>query len=86
MNLYETFDVWRRVSETELVRYRCFKAVSSGRYSVQSSDHYHMPWPKQDAYLDRQYLELLAEQAPDERSGSFDSLEEAINAHDRDFE
>jgi hypothetical protein len=46
-----------------------------------------VPWdPKQVADLDRQYLELLAEQAPDERSGSFDSLEAAIAAHDRDFD
>jgi hypothetical protein len=86
MNLYEAFDIWRKVSETEIRRYRCFKAVSSQRYSVQSADFYHMPLDqKQVADLDRQYLELFAEQAPDKRSGSFDSLEAAIAAHDRDF-
>jgi hypothetical protein len=86
MNLYEAYDVWRRVSETEIMRYRCFKAVSSQRYSIQSADFYRLPLdPKQIADLDRQYLELFAEQSPDKRSGSFDSLEAAIAAHDRDF-
>jgi hypothetical protein len=84
--LYEAIDVWRRMSDARIARYRCFKNVSSGRYSVQSTDFYQMPFdPKQAANLDRQCAELIAEQAPDERSGSFESIEAAIEAHDRDF-
>jgi hypothetical protein len=45
-----------------------------------------MPFqPKQAANLDRQSAELIAEQSPDERAGSFESIEAAIEAHDRDF-
>jgi hypothetical protein len=40
---------------------------------------------KQAADLERQWVELMAEQAPDERVGSFESIEAAIEAHDRDF-
>jgi hypothetical protein len=86
MPLYEAIDVWRRLSPTRVTRYRCFRNVSSGRYSVQSADFYQMPLDsKQAADLERQYLELMAEQAPDERASSFESIEAAIEAHDRDF-
>lgn len=45
-----------------------------------------MPFDAQQAdRLERQYVELIAEQAPDERAGSFESIEAAIQAHDRDF-
>lgn len=86
MRLYRTVDVWRRVSESSIVRYRCFEEVSSRQFSVQSADFYRLPLDlKQVANLDKQYLELLAEQAPDERAGAFGSLEAAIEAHDKDF-
>jgi hypothetical protein len=42
--------------------------------------------PAQTANLEKQFLELLAEQAPDERAeAEFGSLAEAIAAHDRQF-
>jgi hypothetical protein len=84
--LYQAVDVWKRLSETEFVRYRCFKNIATNRYAVQSADFYRLPLdPDQIADLDRQYLELLIEQAPDERSGSFDSIIEAIRAHEAEF-
>ncbi len=86
MQLFEAIDVWRRISETRLVRYRCFRELSSGRYSVQSADFYRVPLDSELAIeSDKQYIELLAEQAPAERSHLFDSLEAAIKAHDDEF-
>src|SRR5260221_5180133 len=87
VNLYEAMDVRKRISKTELVRYRCFRNVGTNKYSVQSADFYRLPLdPMHAANLERQYLELLTEQAADERAeGSFDSLAEAIEAHDREF-
>lgn len=83
--LYEAITVWRRLSPERVVRYRCFREVSTGRYSVQSADFYKMPFAsKQAADMEQQFLELLAEQAPHERGG-FESIEAAIQAHDRDF-
>jgi hypothetical protein len=35
--------------------------------------------------LERQHAELFAEQNPDEKAGSFESLDAAIEAHDKDF-
>jgi hypothetical protein len=86
MPLYQSVDVWKRISKTRAVRYRCFRDLSSGRFSVQSADFYGIPLdPKQAADLEKQYVELFAEQDPDERAGSFDSLEAAVEAHDKDF-
>jgi hypothetical protein len=84
--LYQAIDVWKRVSETECVRYRCFRNIATNRYAVQSADFYRVPLDsEQTANLERQYLELLLEQAPDERSEGFDSITEAIIAHDAEF-
>lgn len=86
MPLYQAIDVWRRITLTRIVRYRCFKNVSSGTYSVQSADFYQLPLDsKKAADLERQCVELIAEQAPDDRAESFESIEAAIEAHDRDF-
>ena len=86
MPLYQAFDVWKRISKTRAVRYRCFRDLSSGRFSVQSADFYGVPLdPKRVVDLDKQYVELFAEQDPDERGGRFDSVEAAIEAHDKDF-
>jgi hypothetical protein len=86
MNLYEAFDLWKRVSARELVRYRCFRNLATNRYSVQSADFYRLPFdPTQADNIEKQFFELLAEQAPDERADSFDSIEGAITAHDREF-
>lgn len=87
MSLYEAVEVWKRISPKELVRYRCFRHLETGKYSVQSADFHLLPLdPARMANLEKQYLELLAEQAPDERAEScFDSLRHAIEAHDREF-
>ena len=84
--LYQAIDVWKRLSDGRLVRYRCFRDISSGRYSVQSSDFYSVPTdPEHIASLEAQYLELLAEQSPSARSGAFDTVEDAIDDHEREF-
>jgi len=86
MSLYQAIDVWKRVSARELVRYRCFRNLATNRYSVQSADFYRLPLDQtQVGNLEKQFYELLAEQAPDERAGSFESAEEAIAAHEREF-
>lgn len=84
--LFKAVDVWQRRSDTELVRYRCFQSLRTEKYSVQSEDHYHSPLDaKQTANLDRQFLELMFEMPPSERSGEYDSLSEAITAHIQSF-
>jgi hypothetical protein len=84
--LFESIDIWDR-RRGEAVRYRCFRVLATGRFCVQSSDFYRLPIDeKQDSSHERNFLELLIEQAPDERDETFASLEEAIAAHNRAFE
>jgi hypothetical protein len=83
-SLYRYVPVWRRESGV-LILYRCFEVFGKG-YSVQSKDWFR-PGDTAEGVskLERQFEELLAEQAPDERSGVYASLEAAIEAFDADF-
>jgi len=84
--MFRAIDIWRRVNDSEVVRYRCFQSLRTGRYCVQSADSYRLPDNlNQERYLERQYIQLLIEQAPDERGGAYDTLEAAIEAHDAEF-
>jgi hypothetical protein len=84
--MFKAIDVWKRVSESRAVNYRCFQSLATGKYSVQSADFYAIDADKAAAELhERRHVELLIEQAPDERSGSYDTLEQAIEAHDTAF-
>jgi hypothetical protein len=84
--MFKAIDVWKRISDSEAVRYRCFQSLRTGKYSVQSADFYHLPEnPAQSDQLDRQHIELFVQQAPDERTGAYDTLEAAIDAHGADF-
>jgi hypothetical protein len=81
-----TVDVWKRLEKGRAVRYRCFQDLTNGRFCVQSADFFQEPvcneWIMQ---LEKQSIELLIEDDPFTRAGSFASLEEAIAAHERDF-
>jgi hypothetical protein len=84
--MFKVIDVWRRVDEHTAVHYRCYQSLTTGRYSVQSADFYRLPVDEtQAAALYRQSVELFIEQAPDERSADFDTIEQAIAAHDGSF-
>ena len=84
--MFKAIDVWKRISDSEAVRYRCFQCLQTGRYSVQSADFYRSPECRaQSSQLDRQHVELFIQQAPDERSGAYDTLEAAIEAHKAEF-
>jgi hypothetical protein len=84
--LYEAIDVWEKGPDKQLILYRCFKNLSSGKYCVQSADFYQGPFQNVTLGLDRRYLELLMEDLPEARSGAFDTLQAAIEAHRKDFE
>jgi hypothetical protein len=84
--MFTSIEVWKRVDERTAIRYRCFRSTGTGKYSVQSADFYHLPLDRaRIPTLDEQHIELFIEQPPDERSGSFDTIEEAIAAHDDEF-
>jgi hypothetical protein len=65
------------------MRYRCFEIISTGKFCVQSADFYRSK--NVDAFLDKQFIELLSEEAPELRSKTFDTIEEAIEWHNQEF-
>lgn len=85
MRLYEEVNVWRRVSEFELICYRCFKVIPEGGYCVQSAD-YHRANSANETAFQRQYVELLLDQCPEQRSEVWPTLEEAIEHFRQDFD
>jgi hypothetical protein len=84
--MYKSFDVWVYEQDEAVARYRCFEVLQTGKFCVQSKDVYRQPINSSvKSQLDFQFLELLSEVRPDIRSGSFDSVEEAIRAHEESF-
>jgi hypothetical protein len=85
--MYRSFDVWKRKDERTLARYRCFEVLPDKGFCVQSLDLYSLPVDeKQLRQLDEQFLTLLTEVAPEDRSQLHPTIAEAIAAHDREFE
>lgn len=84
--MLKAIDVWKRLPNGRVVRYRCFEVLGSGGYCVQSADFF--AFPIDDAQLrfsEKQFLELLIEEAPMERCPVYPTLKEAIDAHEHDF-
>jgi hypothetical protein len=87
MDNIRPFDIWRRKDTETLVRYRCFEHLETAGFCVQNADFYRAPVTDEYLWqLEKQYLELLLEEDPFSRSGSFASVEEAIEEHDASFE
>lgn len=84
--LYRSFDIWVQVDHQTIARYRCFEVLPSGKFCVQSKDFYRMPLDDERIrQLEIQFLELFFEVKPSDRSEMYDSVEEAILAHDESF-
>ena len=84
--LYQELIVWRRVSEETAVRYACLTNLATKKISVQSADFYRLPVTQEQILLfQAQFVELFCECDPGGRSESFDSVEEAVAAHERSF-
>ncbi len=87
MNLYREISVWERGATGDLVRYKCLELLSNGRFCVQSADFYDpaTDYGEQDRVFSEQFTELLSDEAPEKRSRTFLTLQEAIEAHKREF-
>jgi hypothetical protein len=85
--IFKSLDVWQRLNDFTAVHYRCFQIGEGQAFCVQSRDVYHLPLnEKQMSFFGRQFVELLCEEAPNNRSGVYPTLLQAIQAFDEDFE
>src|SRR5271165_3644381 len=82
-----SFDVWKIGGKDGLKRYRCFEDLATHQFCVQSADFYQQPVSVDRVLqLEQQFIELLVEQSPFPRSGSFATIQEAITNSDVTFE
>jgi hypothetical protein len=78
MTLYRYIPVWRRESHAVKL-YRCFEMLDGRGYVVQSADYFYAKTYRESIpQSERQFLELLLEEFPEERITPKPSLEEAI--------
>ena len=85
-DLYVELNVWKRLNDQTAVLYRCFKRLEDEKFAVQSADFFRLPIDERQIHNSaRQFFELFIEVAPSERCTWFESLDEAIAAHERDF-
>ncbi len=83
---YLELSVWRRM-DGFAIRYRCLQCLDTQKYGVQSSDYYYARDKGAQTWAsDAQFVELFLDTSPAERCTWFDSLSEAIEAHDATFD
>ena len=86
MDILQEVMIWKRLSEAVAVRYWCLHDLQTDQYAVQSADYFRLPFDeKQFSYFEKQFVELFVEVPARERCDWFDSLREAIHAHDQEF-
>jgi hypothetical protein len=84
--MYIAIDVWKRVDSQTLIRFRCFQVLPQNKYVVQSADFYRLPLDEARVNeLERQFLELFFEEAPEVRAEMSETLEEAVRKHVQEF-
>jgi len=84
--LYQELAVWKRLDQRTAVRFRCLMNLTTKKVSVQSADYYHPgDEAKHRVHLENSFVELFCETDPAQRSGGFDSVEEAVAAFEQGF-
>ncbi len=78
--------IWKRLDKVSAVRYSCLNDLQNGKFAVQSADFFRLPLDGYSANeFARQFAVLFIEVPPRERCSWFDSLDEAIIYHEREF-
>jgi hypothetical protein len=83
---YKKIDVWKKIDDKCVVRFRCYELIGEGEFCVQSADYFYYPISNEQLIKsENQQLELFLDIDPTERSETFSTLEEAILAHEAEF-
>jgi hypothetical protein len=84
--LYREVNVWKRVSDREAARYRCFERLPEGGYGIQSVDWYQLPLKEKEVkFLENNFLELMIEKTLANRTKLYPTVTEAIAAFEQNF-
>lgn len=86
MKLYRQIDVWSRLSDSTIIRYRCFQILPDNLFCVQNADTFPgRVTQKRINELEDIFHELLLDEAPEARTEPAATLEEAIARHREAF-
>lgn len=86
MNRYRQIEVWSRQDEGRVIIYRCLQDLSSKKYMVDRAEIVPAPVSRETLLeIVADQLEIFIEESPENRLGQFDTLDQAIEAHDSDF-
>ncbi len=91
--LVEPVEVLRRVGNSELVRYRCFRIQPENKYWVLEAERYQLPLSEeeqkeiaeQSARVLRAVRFGVGDEAWDDLAQTYDTLEEAIMAFEVNY-
>jgi hypothetical protein len=87
MRLYREVAVWKRIDDKGAVKFNCLEDIDLHQFAVQSADFYTAPI--KNAVIDdfeKQFVELFIQIDPAERRKWFDSIEQAVAAHEDNFD
>lgn len=85
-DIYQEITIWKCFDKKTAIRYRGLFNINTRKYGVQSADFYRLPLEeKQLLQFENQFVGLFLEVSPEERCDWFDSIEEAIKAHEKEF-
>lgn len=85
--LFKEFKIWKPINDKTVICYRCFEILPDEKFVVKSSDFYYeknidKDWKQhEDGFHENLFFgnfEMLAREASD-------SIEEAIEKHEKDF-
>lgn len=83
---YQQIITWRRIGNSAAARYVCFMSLRTSLYTVQSTDFFKLPLDSANQiFIDRQLVELFIESEPGERNEWYETLQDAMDAHDELF-
>ncbi len=84
--LFRRIDVWKRINDEKTIKYICFENLENNRFIVQNADFFYDPVGKKELEeSEKRSVELFIESSPNERNKEYSSLNEAIEAHDKEF-
>ena len=84
--MYQWIDIWKKREKTGLVVYRCVQNILTEKYMVDRVEFFeggdiHAELSKSR----KEQIVMLIEEVPEHRVREFDRLEDAIEAHDKEF-
>jgi hypothetical protein len=85
MKLFRQISIWTRLDHERAARFNCIEDLGVRKFTVQSKDFFSIPIDeKRLAYFERLFPERIIE-TEWEQHRWFDSIEEAVAAHDEEF-